>query len=857
MATQSLHIGLNAVDSIHYQGWDGQLLCCENDASFYHELAKKAHFDTSTILLTQAATTEAVVHHLSDAAKTLKSGDLFFLTYSGHGGTMRDINFDEDDLQDETWCLYNRQFLDDELFEQLSHFAQGVKVFVISDSCHSGTVTRVVPSELELALRKDLESIYSKYGLRVRQAPAEVLEKTYRANKADYKEVTEKDPVDMDAIGCSITLFAACQDNQKAAEWESYGLFTTMLKRVLENDKVFKSYTDFFEKVKGEVPPFQVPNLFTYGNPEALFTAEPPFLQATEHTVTEEKARVTGLEADGLLIATGNNGLTQSLRSAADLVSGVQERKDYFLIRTRSANKKVWDDAYHQYFRLAATAKEKSELFVEPNIKSLHLRLPVSIKSTVVRNEYLPTWPRPDEGYDNEFIWHLDDKHSQLKKAWQHVLANASKGAPTVRIGHVDTGYRPGHPSTPKFLLKELGISFVNGDEENKGIDIPERGTMAEQDGHGAATLAILAGNKISLADSYGNYEGEFGAVPFAEVVPIRICDTVFNFFNANDVADGIDYAVENGCEVITMSMAGYPTKTVARAVNRAYERGVVIVTAAGNNWFKGIQKATPNAVMYPARFDRVVAATGVCFNDLPYDSKANPVLRMRSEGGEFMQGNWGPEKAMKKAVAGYTPNLAWATESDDYRFSRAGGGTSSATPQVAATFALWIAHNREKLKAKSLAGTWKQVEAARKAVFSTAGKTYPAYKKYYGNGVIRAFDALDAFDFEKDIDSLKKSEEAKVHFFGLGGFIGQWFKSAPAVEATTTNIAGDETLQEMISLEIVQALYKDPALFNYTEAFEFDEEGNEFLMNDEARSQFFQQLKQSPLVSDFLKSVL
>src|SRR4051794_14837454 len=184
MAAHSLHIGLNAVDPIHYQGWDGQLLCCENDANFYQELAKKAHFEVSNILLSQAATTDAVIHHLPDAAKTLKSGDLFFLTSPGHGGTIQALNFDEDDLQDETWCLYNRQFLDDELFEQLSHFAPGVKVFVVSDSCHSGTVTRVVPSELELSLRKDLEAIYSKYQLRVRQAPPEVLKKTYRENKA-------------------------------------------------------------------------------------------------------------------------------------------------------------------------------------------------------------------------------------------------------------------------------------------------------------------------------------------------------------------------------------------------------------------------------------------------------------------------------------------------------------------------------------------------------------------------------------------------------------------------------------------------------------------------------------------------
>jgi subtilisin family serine protease len=240
-------------------------------------------------------------------------------------------------------------------------------------------------------------------------------------------------------------------------------------------------------------------------------------------------------------------------------------------------------------------------------------------------------------------------------------------------------------------LLADLGVSFVKDEfGNNKGEDILKTGFIGEQDGHGCATLAILAGNEVAATDSYGNYTGWFGAVPFAEVIPIRICDTVFNMFNANDVADGIDYAVDYGCEVITMSMAGYPTKRVAEAVNRAYENGVIVVTAAGNNFDKGIAKLSPKAVLYPARFERVIAATGACYNHQPYDLDANDGQQARMAGGETMQGNWGPESAMKTAVAAYTPNVAWATEGGNYKFRKSGGGTSSATPQVAAAAALW-----------------------------------------------------------------------------------------------------------------------------------------------------------------------
>ncbi len=82
----SLHIGLNRVDPDQYEGWDGKLTACEADARDMEALAKKQRFATRTMLLTKDATAEALSNAILGAAKTLKSGDLFFLTYSGHGG---------------------------------------------------------------------------------------------------------------------------------------------------------------------------------------------------------------------------------------------------------------------------------------------------------------------------------------------------------------------------------------------------------------------------------------------------------------------------------------------------------------------------------------------------------------------------------------------------------------------------------------------------------------------------------------------------------------------------------------------------------------------------------------------------
>src|SRR5688572_3746067 len=137
----SLNIGVNNVDPAHYAGWDGQLMACENDAEDMAEIAKSKDFQVTKIL-TQEATVENVVKNISDAANKLESGDLFLLTYSGHGGQLEDKNKDEPDFIDETWCLYDRQFVDDELNQCLSKFKEGVRIFSLSDSCHSGTVVK-------------------------------------------------------------------------------------------------------------------------------------------------------------------------------------------------------------------------------------------------------------------------------------------------------------------------------------------------------------------------------------------------------------------------------------------------------------------------------------------------------------------------------------------------------------------------------------------------------------------------------------------------------------------------------------------------------------------------------------------
>ena len=103
----SLHIGLNAVDPKQYSGWSGELAGCEFDAKDMQAIARKDGFATR-LRLTKSATRNRILGDLTRAAKKLKRNDIFFLSYSGHGGQVPNTGNDfEADGFDETWCLYD------------------------------------------------------------------------------------------------------------------------------------------------------------------------------------------------------------------------------------------------------------------------------------------------------------------------------------------------------------------------------------------------------------------------------------------------------------------------------------------------------------------------------------------------------------------------------------------------------------------------------------------------------------------------------------------------------------------------------------------------------------------------------
>ena len=103
-------------------------------------------FDVMGLLTDGKGTRNAVIKAIKEAADTLKAGDIFLYTYAGHGSQLPDFNAEgEATSVDETWCLFDGMFLDDEAYELWTRFREGVRVLVFLDSCHSGTAIRNAP----------------------------------------------------------------------------------------------------------------------------------------------------------------------------------------------------------------------------------------------------------------------------------------------------------------------------------------------------------------------------------------------------------------------------------------------------------------------------------------------------------------------------------------------------------------------------------------------------------------------------------------------------------------------------------------------------------------------------------------
>jgi methionine-rich copper-binding protein CopC len=195
--------------------------------------------------------------------------------------------------------------------------------------------------------------------------------------------------------------------------------------------------------------------------------------------------------------------------------------------------------------------------------------------------------PLYGDGYGS-WDWGLND--IQAPDAWQ-----AGYTGDGIIVAVVDTGVNYNHSDLAGNIWVNASEVVGNGidDDGNGYIDdiygydfVNRDGYALDDKGHGTHVAGIIAGLR--------NGTGVTGVAYDATIMPVKVLDSTGNGSFSN-VAAGIIYAVNNGADVINLSLGAYgvSSSSVTSAITYALNNGVLVCMASGND-----SQASPT---YPA----------------------------------------------------------------------------------------------------------------------------------------------------------------------------------------------------------------------------------------------------------------
>jgi serine protease len=313
----------------------------------------------------------------------------------------------------------------------------------------------------------------------------------------------------------------------------------------------------------------------------------------------------------------------------------------------------------------------------------------------------------PDDTYFS-YQWNMDDPNHNsinMEAAWA-----IQTGDPNVIVAVLDTGvaYEDyGIYAKASDLAETLfvpGYDFVNDDEHPN-----------DDEGHGTHVTG-------TIAQSTNNDLGVAGVAFGCSIMPVKVLDadgsgSIF------DIANGLYFAADNGATVINMSFGSSGNSRALRdAVAYAFEHGVTIVCAAGNDFQNG------NPVEYPAAYNDYCIAVGATRYDetRAFYSSTGAYVDIVAPGGDT---------SVDQNGDGYPDGVLQQTFDDDpsdfaYWFFQ---GTSMASPHVAGAAALVISNGLTDPN---------QVREALEMTAKDLGE--PGWDESYGWGLLNVAAALE-----------------------------------------------------------------------------------------------------------------
>lgn len=185
---------------------------------------------------------------------------------------------------------------------------------------------------------------------------------------------------------------------------------------------------------------------------------------------------------------------------------------------------------------------------------------------------------RPNVGNprSDRYLWGLN--RLNVSSVWKKGITGRN-----VVVAVLDTGVDVTHHDLAQNIWNNPGEIPGNGwdDDGNGYVDDTNGWNFAysnhwvtDYDGHGTHIAGTIAAAQ--------NRYGVTGVAPNATIMPVKVLDDLGSG-HTSDVANGIRYAVDNGADVISMSLGGGYSSEIAQAVRYAYRHNVVVVMSSGN----------------------------------------------------------------------------------------------------------------------------------------------------------------------------------------------------------------------------------------------------------------------------------
>lgn len=292
---------------------------------------------------------------------------------------------------------------------------------------------------------------------------------------------------------------------------------------------------------------------------------------------------------------------------------------------------------------------------------------------------------------DNFEQWNLEP--IQVKQAWKAGLTGKN-----IKIAVIDSGISP-HDD----LSIAGGYSAVSYTSSYK-----------DDNGHGTHVAGIIGAKH--------NGYGIDGIAPEAQIYAVKALDQNGSG-DLQSLLQGIDWSIANRMDIVNMSLGTTSdSKILHDAVNKAYEQGVLLVAASGND-------GNGKPVNYPAAYSSVVAVSAT--------NEKNQLASFSTTGDEV------EFSAPGTNITSTYLNQYYAT----------GSGTSQATPHAAAMFAL--------LKQRDPAETNVQLrEEMRENIvdLGTAGRD-----QQFGYGLIQYKAQATDSAYAAAEQAVKKAEQTKA----------------------------------------------------------------------------------------------